>query len=580
MRGFKTYFPILGWAGRYGRSELTSDLLAAVIVTIMLVPQSLAYAMLAGLPAEVGLYASIVPIVLYALFGTSRSLAVGPVAIIALMTATAIGGLGLAEAEAMAAALVLALLSGGILFAMGLLRLGFLANFLPHTVTAGFVTASALLIAAGQFGQILGISARGDTMPEIVAGIVGGLGEVNLYTLTIGLVAIVLLFWARARLKKRLLGLGLRPALADGLSKAAPILVVVLSTLAAWALDLSARGVALVGAVPGGLPPLTLPGLPAGVAQSLLLPALLIALVGFVESVSVGQTLAARRRERIDPDQELLGLGAANIGAAFTGGMPVTGGFSRSIVNHDAGAATPAAGILTAAGLLLATLMLTPALALLPKATLSATIIVAVIGLIDLSILRQSWDYSRRDFAAVALTIGATLLAGVEAGLLVGVGTAVALHLYASSRPHIAEVGFLPGTHHFRNLRRHGVVTDPSLLTVRVDESLYFANARYLEEYLSARLAEAPSLRHVVVMCTAVNDIDLSGMESLGMINHRLKDAGITLHLSEVKGPVMDKLRRSAFVAELSGEVFLSQVDALRALTPRAAPPELHAMAA
>lgn len=580
MRGFKTYFPILGWAGRYGRSELTSDLLAAVIVTIMLVPQSLAYAMLAGLPAEVGLYASIVPIVLYALFGTSRSLAVGPVAIIALMTATAIGGLGLSGAEAMAAALVLALLSGGILFAMGLLRLGFLANFLPHTVTAGFVTASAVLIAAGQIGQILGISARGDTLPEIMVGIAGGLGAVNPYTLTIGLAAIVLLFWARARLKKRLLGLGLRPALADGLSKAAPILVVALSSLAAWALDLSARGVALVGAVPGSLPPLTLPVLPAEVMQSLALPALLIALVGFVESVSVGQTLAARRRERIDPDQELLGLGAANIGAAFTGGMPVTGGFSRSIVNHDAGAATPAAGILTAAGLLMATLMLTPALAVLPKATLSATIIVAVIGLVDLSILRQAWNYSRTDFAAVALTIGATLLAGVEAGLMVGVGTALALHLYASSRPHIAEVGFLPGTHHFRNLRRHGVVTDPSLLTVRVDESLYFANARYLEEYLSARLAGAPSLRHVVLMCTAVNDIDLSGLESLAMINHRLKDAGVKMHLSEVKGPVMDKLRRSAFVAELSGEVFLSQVDALRALTPRAAPPELRAVPA
>lgn len=580
MRGLKSYFPILGWARRYGRSELTSDLLAAVIVTIMLVPQSLAYAMLAGLPAEVGLYASIVPIMLYALFGTSRSLAVGPVAIIALMTATAIGGLGLSGAEAMAAALVLALLSGGILFAMGLLRLGFLANFLPHTVTAGFVTASALLIAAGQIGQILGISARGDTLPEIAAGIAGGLGNVNPYTLTIGLAAIVLLFWARARLKRRLLGLGLGPRLADGLTKAAPILVVALSSLAAWWLDLSARGVAVVGAVPSSLPPLTLPVLPAEMMQSLALPALLIALVGFVESVSVGQTLAARRRERIDPDQELLGLGAANIGAAFSGGMPVTGGFSRSIVNHDAGAATPAAGILTAAGLLMATLVLTPALAVLPKATLSATIIVAVIGLVDLSILRQAWNYSRTDFAALALTIGATLLAGVEAGLMVGVGTALTLHLYASSRPHIAEVGFLPGTHHFRNLRRHGVVTDPSLLTVRVDESLYFANARYLEDYLSARLAEAPGLRHVVLMCTAVNDVDLSGLESLVMINHRLKDGGVTLHLSEVKGPVMDKLRRTDFLAGLSGQVFLSQVDALRALTPLTAPPALHPLAA
>jgi len=564
------YFPPLDWGRSYTRDTLTNDLVAAVIVTIMLIPQSLAYALLAGLPAQAGIYASIVPIMLYALFGTSRALAVGPVAVVSLMTAAAIGQV--AEAGSMgyaAAALTLALLSGAMLLGMGLLRLGFVANFLSHPVIAGFITASGLLIATSQLKHILGVPAGGHTLIEMLRSLVAHLGEVHLATLVIGTLAAAFLFWVRKGLKPLLMRMGLAPRTADILAKAGPVAAVALSTAVVWLMSLDARGVAIVGAVPQGLPPLTMPDLSVDLLGALLVPALLISVIGFVESVSVAQTLAAKKRQRIDPDQELIGLGAANLGAAFTGGYPVTGGFARSVVNFDAGAETPAAGAFTAVGLAIAALALTPLIFFLPKAVLAATIIVAVLSLVDFSILRKSWAYSKADFAAVLATILLTLGMGVEAGVSAGVLLSLALHLYKTSRPHVAEVGLVPGTQHFRNILRHEVETDPALLTLRVDQSLYFANARFLEDLVQDRIAEDCALRHVVLMCSAVNEIDFSALESLEAINDRLKAAGITLHLSEVKGPVMDRLKRSHFLDDMVGQVFLSQYDAWQCLTPR-----------
>ncbi|NNU81131.1 sulfate permease [Halovulum dunhuangense] len=567
----RRHLPILDWAGRYDRNAFSSDLLAAVIVTIMLIPQSLAYALLAGLPAEMGLYASILPLVAYAIFGTSRALSVGPVAVVSLMTAVAIGNLGLSDpAQIAAAAIALAFLSGLMLIAMGLLRLGFLANFLSHPVIAGFITASGILIAASQLRHILGVDAGGHNLPEILAALGRALPQTNLPTLLIGLGALGFLFWVRRGLKPLLIRSGLRVRLADMLAKAGPVAAIVATVALAWGLGLEARGVAIVGAVPQGVPPLGLPAFDIGLWAQLAGSAALISVIGFVESVSVAQTLAAKRRQRIVPDQELVGLGAANIAASVSGGYPVTGGFARSVVNFDAGAETPAAGAFTALGILLAALFLTPALYFLPKATLAATIIVAVLSLVDFSVLRRSWAYDRADFAAVATTIAVTLGIGVEAGVSAGVALSILLHLYRSSRPHIAEVGLVPGTQHFRNVNRHRVLTAPELLTVRVDESLYFANARFLEDYLAARVARDPAIRNVVLMCSAVNEIDLSALESLEAINHRLLDAGIRFHLSEVKGPVMDRLERSDLLDALSGQVFLSQFDAFAALTPPA----------
>lgn len=561
------YFPILVWGRSYSRQSFSNDLIAAVIVTIMLIPQSLAYAMLAGLPPEAGIYASIVPILFYAIFGTSNALAVGPVAVVSLLTASAIGQVAVAGTAGYAvAALTLAFLSGGFLLLLGLLRLGFLANFLSHPVISGFITASGILIAASQLKHLLGLEAHGHTLPEIAGSLISHLPFINGPTVVIGVLATGFLFWVRKGLKPALLGLGLRPRAADFATKAGPVVAVVATTLAAWGMGLSQQGVAIVGAVPQSLPPFTLPNLSLDLVWQLAMPAILISIIGFVESVSVAETLAAKKRQRIDPNQELIGLGAANIGAAFTGGFPVTGGFSRSVVNFDAGAETPAAGAFTAVGLAVAALALTPLVFFLPKATLAATIIVAVLSLVDLSILRKTWAYSRADFAAVVTTIVLTLGAGVEVGVASGVALSIALHLHKTSRPHVAEVGLVPGTQHFRNIKRHEVVTDADLLTLRIDESLYFVNARFLENLVQNRVTAGSPLRNVVLMMSSVNEVDYSALESLEAINIRLKEFGIGLHLSEVKGPVMDRLKRSHFLNDLNGRIFLSQHEAWQAL--------------
>jgi SulP family sulfate permease len=479
MEVLRRYLPILDWGRTYNRHALSNDLLAAVIVTIMLIPQSLAYALLAGLPPEAGIYASIVPIMLYAVFGTSRALAVGPVAVVSLMTASAIGEVAVQGTAGYAiAALTLAGLSGVMLLALGLFRLGFLANFLSHPVIAGFITASGILIAFSQLKHVLGIEAHGHTLPEIVSSLAANISGVHLATLAIGLAAIAFLTWVRKGLKPLLRGMGTQPKLADALTKAGPVLAVVATTVLVWALALDQAGTAIVGTVPQSLPPFTLPSFSFALIEQLFVPALLISIIGFVESVSVAQTLAAKKRQRIDPDQELIGLGAANIGAAFTGGYPVTGGFARSVVNFDAGAETPAAGAFTAVGLAIAAVALTPLVYFLPKATLAATIIVAVLSLVDFSILKSTWRYAKSDFAAVAVTIALTLGLGVEIGVATGVLLSIALHLFKTSRPHVAEVGLVPGSQHFRNINRHDVEIDPSVLTLRVDESLYFVNAR------------------------------------------------------------------------------------------------------
>ncbi len=556
----RRYFPILEWGAKYNRQVLSADLLVAVIVTIMLIPQSLAYALLAGLPPVVGLYASILPLVAFTIFGTSRTLAVGPVAVISLMTASAAGAVAAqGTAEYLEAAITLAALSGVMLAVLGFLRLGFLANLLSHPVISGFITASGLLIATSQLKHILGVSAGGDNWPEMLSSLFAVLGTINPWTLTIGVLATIFLFWVRKGFAPLLRWFGMGEQAANMTAKAGPVLAVVLTIFAVMALGLAERGVNIVGAIPQGMPPFAMPSTDLGLIGQLWVPALLISIIGFVESVSVAQTLAAKRRQRIDPDQELIGLGASNIASAFSGGYPVTGGFARSVVNFDAGAQTPAAGAYTAAGIALASLFLTPLLFNLPIATLAATIIVAVLSLVDVKTPFRLWRYSKADFSAHMATILVTLIAGVEMGVIAGVVVGLLLYLWKASRPHAAIVGRVPETEHFRNVERHKVLTLPHLLSIRIDESLTYLNARWLEEYVLERVAERPELRHVILMCSAVNSIDATGLESLEAINHRLGDGGIGLHLSEVKGPVMDQLKLTNFVEELNGKIFLSQ---------------------
>ena len=467
--GWLPALPILQWARSYNREALTNDMVAALIVTIMLIPQSLAYALLAGLPSEVGLYASVAPLLLYAVLGSSRVLAVGPVAVVSLMTAAAVAEHAAAGTHAYwQVAITLAFLSGCMLLIMGLLRLGFLANFLSHPVISGFISASGLLIALSQLKTLMGVKAEGHNFVELLSSLLHQASNIHLLTLGVGIAATAFLFWVRKGLKPLLISAGLRLKLADVLAKAGPVAAIALTTLLAWSLDWQGQGMKLVGTVPQGLPPLTAPLWDLALWQELFVPALLISVVGFVESVSVGQTLAAKRRQRIEPDQELVALGASNLSAAFTGGFPVTGGFARSVVNFDAGAVTPAAGVYTAMGITLASLFLTPALFYLPQATLAATIIVAVLSLVDFGMLKSTWRFSKLDFIAVATTLLATLLVGVESGLVLGVLVSLALFLFRASRPHIAIVGLVPGTEHFRNVTRHDVLVSPKLVCLRV----------------------------------------------------------------------------------------------------------------
>lgn len=564
------YLPCLEWGRSYNREQFIGDLLAALIVTIMLIPQSLAYALLAGLPPEMGLYASILPLIGYALFGTSRTLSVGPVAVVSLMTATSVGAIAQqGSVDYATAAVMLALLSGLILIALGLLRFGFVTNFLSHPVVSGFITASGIIIALSQLRHILGIHGHGETLFALVISLSAELGDTNFYTVAVGGFVLVFLLACRRQLAPLLMRAGLSHQTAGMLTKAAPVAAIVLTIVAAMVWQLDTKGVALVGHVPSGLPAFSAPNINIELVEQLALPALLISIIGFVESISVGKTLGAKRRQRVIPNQELIGLGAANVASSLSGGFPVTGGFSRSVVNFDAGAQTQAASMMTAVGIALAALLLTPALYYLPKATLAATIIVAVTTLIDIHIIKAAWRFSRADFIAIMATIGLTLLFGVEIGVVSGVLSSIGMHLYKTTKPHFAIVGTVPGTEHYRNVLRHEVITYPNVLSIRIDESLYFANAAYLEEIIYGQMAEHDDVEHVILMCPAVNEIDLSALEALEDINHRLSELGVGLHFSEVKGPVMDALEKTDFLEHLAGKVYLNHHAAVQELARR-----------
>ncbi len=576
---FRNYFPIITWGATYNSKILVNDLVVALVVTIMLIPQSLAYAQLAGLPAEIGLYASMAPLIIYAIFGTSRSLAVGPVAVISLMTAAAISPLaGQGTPEYLTAAIGLALISGLMLLILGILKLGFLSNFLSHPVISGFITASGIQIATSQLSPLLGIPAHGETFLETAIALAHNADKINFYTASIGILSFIFLFWVRGNLASLLKRFGMSVRLAGIIAKVGPVLAIIVSISVVAGFGLDKNGVRIVGTIPQGLPQLVIPQFDSTLWLSLLVPALLISVVGYVESISVAHTLASKKRLRIDPDQELIALGAANVGAAVTGGFPVTGGFARSIVNFEAGAETPAAGAFTAIGIALATLFLTPLLFYLPNATLAATIMVAVLSLVDLKAIKHTYDYSPADASAMGVTIFLTLIQGVEAGLIGGVLLSLFLHLYRTSKPHVAVVGQVSGTEHFRNVKRYSVVTDPSIVSLRVDESFYFPNARFLENQVNQAVAANPEMKHFIFQCSSVNTIDASALESLEAINQRLKDSGVIFHLSEVKGPIMDRLQKSHFVDSLTGKIHLTHYDAVYSINPELARQTLNAV--
>lgn len=554
----------LAWLRHYRRAWLTGDLTAGVVVSVMIIPQSMAYAMLAGLPVQVGLYASILPLIGYALFGSSMSLSVGPVAVTALMTAALLTPLApLGSAEYLQLAIWLALLSGLLLFVFGLLRLGFLANFLSHPVISGFISGAAVLIVLSQLPHLLGLAALPATLSELRAA----WQPVNSLILLMGLLALLWLLYARSLMARHLQGLGLSLPVARILARLAPILVVVVAIVSTQWWQLQAMGVPVVGELPSGLPTLvwTTPGLSS--LHALLLPALLISLVGFVESVSIAQSLARRKRQSIDANRELLGMGAANIGSGLSGGFAVCGGFSRSVVNDEAGAQTPLAGVVAAVLIGLILLTLAPLFAQLPLVVLAAVILVAVAPLIDLGTLRQTWRYDRAEGITLLLTALGVIVLGIEAGIILGVALAIAAQLWRGSRPHVAVVGRVPETDYFRSTQRHLVETQPRLLALRIDESIFFANTKAIEQALQRALSDYPDTRELLLILSAVNHIDSTGLDMLSEFSEGLAERDIRVHLAEVKGPVMDQLEKTDWLTEQVDEIFPSTLIAFNTLS-------------
>ncbi len=556
--------------GEYRRLGLSDDLIAAVIVTVLLVPQSLAYALLAGLPPVVGVMASLLPLLAYAAFGSSTTLAVGPVAVLAMMTAQAV--IPVAQTHGVSVhltAMVLAIEMAAVLLAAAALRLDVFAALLSAPVLHGFVTGASVVIALGQLPQLLGVGIKGNTLSELLAAAASAPSLTpHAATAAIGLTALITL-WAIRRFAGRVASaFGAAPRLTQLITRMAPMLVV--AAAIAWVVGSgsAAQGVALAGRIDlrQGLAFEPFWRAPLAVWWALTPAAGLLGLVAYVESLAIAEALAARRAEKVQPRRELLGLAAANAAASLSGGMPVTGGFARSIVNFDAGARTRMAGVWTALFLAMVVLVLGDVLQFLPRAVLAATIVIAVLSLVDFHPFRQAWRWSRVEFALMLLVAVLTVVVGVEEALAVGVVMAAGLLLQRTARPHWAEVGRLPGTEVFRNIKRFAVETLPGVLAVRVDESLLFTNSRWLSETLGAMPKQRPGLQHVVLMMSGVNDIDFTGLEGLMGLARDLKLHGVQLHLSEVKGPVRDRLDASGLSSWLTGQIFRTQNDAHLAL--------------
>lgn len=549
----------------YDRRNAVADLTAGTITAILLVPQGMAYALLAGLPAQYGLYAAIVPPAIYAVFGTSRTLAVGPVAVAALMVAEALAGYAGDEAAWIEGAIVLAAEVGLLLLVAGMLGLGRLVTFVSHPVLSGFTSAAALLILLTQFGDLLGIDLPRGTAPAILDALIARIGRIDRATALTALAAVTALLLARRPLRRGLEALGIAPATATLLTRIAPLVIVIGATAGVALMTSGAPPVATVGSIPPGLPTPSLGFLGSSGWLELLPSATLIALIGYVESVTVAQVLAARSRERIDPKRELVALGMANLGAAVAGTMPAAGGFSRSVVNHEAGARTQIAALVTAGLVAIVALWFTQWFATLPRAVLAAIIVVAVIQLIDLREAIAIARFDRGDGATLGITFAGVLVFGIEPGLVAGIATSLLLYVWRTSRPHMAIVGRVPGTEHFRNILRHRVEQYPGVVILRVDENIYFANTEAIRRFVFDAIDRAGDPHTLILAMTSVSYVDSSGVALLERLDEDLAVRGITLHLAEVKGPVADRLTRVDALAPLFAErVHLSLEHAVR----------------
>ncbi|MDH5369808.1 MAG: solute carrier family 26 protein [Gammaproteobacteria bacterium] len=546
------FIPALSWMSNYKKENLKGDLTAGLTVGVMLVPQGMAYAMLAGLPPIIGLYASVVPVLIYALLGTSNQLAVGPVAIVSLMTAAGVGTLANGSVEAyIVYAVLLSLMVGGMQLFMGLGRFGFLVNFLSHPVISGFTSAAALIIGLSQLKHLLGVDiSRSHHIHEILYNAWLQISDVHLATLIIGIASIVTLLFVKK----------IKPMFPGAL------LVVVLSTLAVWAMGLDQSGVKIVGDVPAGLSSFSFPTWNLEAMSALLPTALAISMVGFMESISVAKAFARRNRYDVNPNQELIALGAANIASSFFKGYPVTGGFSRTAVNDQAGANTPLASIITAILIAIVLLFLTPLFYYLPKAVLAAIIMTAVFGLVDIKEIKHLNQVKRSDLTMLLITFFATLTLGIEMGILTGVAVSLLWFVVKTTRPHVAVLGQIPGTDTFKNIDRvPDLKVEDDVLVLRVDAQFYFGNASFLKDLVKSHVTNAKTkLKAIVIEAASINQLDASADAVLHELHEELAAANIKLYFANVKGPVMDVMQRSGFDKKLGiDHFFLDLMDAV-----------------
>ena len=566
-RALRRYLPIVGWLERYDRAQGKADLIAGIVVLFITVPQVIAYAFLAGLPPQMGLFAAIAALLCYTCFGTSRSLAVGPTAVIAMMTLQSASQFAEPYSDAyVLVAMELAMMTGIVLLFLRAINFGAVVSFLSHAVVTAFISAAAILIVINQLPAVLGIASPSEIG---IAAMVDHLMSITINTtaVVIALTAMGLLIWCRYQLCPLLLTFGVSAVFADNIAKASPMLVVTLGILLIVTTGIDqTHQIAVVGELPLTLPLPILVSPDVERVQVLLPSALLIAMVVFLESTSIATAMASRRREKIDPNQELVGLGFANSCASVMGGFPVAGSFARTVVNDVAGVQTPLASLVTAVLVILTLVLFGAFFYYLPKGVLSAIVVVSAIQLIDLKAIKRIFRFNSTDAITFLFTFVGVLATGVETGILLGIVVSFVLLIRNSSRPHIAVVGRWQNTEHFRNVLRHEVTTDKSVLAVRIDESLYFVNSRYIETFLMNRVAESSDIRHVLMICTATNFIDTSGLDMLEALSGNLEEAGVTLHLSEVKGPVMDRLSDTRFYRHLKGKVFFTTDIAMKEL--------------
>ncbi len=562
------FFPIVNWLRTYSREDFNGDLFAGIITAILLVPQGIAYAMLAGLPPQLGLYASILPPAVYALLGTSRTLSVGPVSIAAIMIASALNSPEISSlGNPVESAVILAAEGGLIMLLMAVFSMGGLVNFISHPVLTGFTSGASILIIFSQIPQIFGLN-------KPLCGLdlncyADYLSSYHQVTLAIGLSSLLILVLFGKPLIMILKKLALRSSLITGISKTGPLLTVVIATLLVFNLDLAAsHGIKIVGTIPAGLPGLSVDFLVIEKWRLLLPYAAFVALIAYVESVAIAKTTANLRNQRISPNQELVALGTANIAAAITGGMSVAGGFSRTMVNFTAGARTQMAMLIAVMVLSLAVIFFTAWFEHIPKAALAAIILIAIIPLVRLRNIIHTWHYDRGDGLAELVTFIGVLGMGIEEGLALGIVLTIVSYLRKTSKPHIAVVGRIANTEHYRNINRHDVETWKNLLLLRVDENITFANASYIEDFVQQELAKKHGIEHIVLIFTSVSYIDTTAFEALESLNCTLQAKKLVLHLAEVKGPVMDKLAQTDFLEELSpGQVFFRIDDAVKNLS-------------